>query len=37
MKYIVNFGKMHRFHDPLLVEVLGAMRMPGGRKISEDA
>ena len=28
---------MQRFKDPLLLEVLEAMRTPGGKKISEDA
>ena len=37
MEYVVNFVKMQRFDDPLLVEVLGAMRTPGGKKISEEA
>jgi hypothetical protein len=37
MEYVVDFVQMQRFDDPLLVEVLEAMRTPGGRKISEDA
>ena len=37
MKYVVDFVQMQRFDDPLLVEVLEAMRTPGGKKISEDA
>ncbi len=37
MEYVVNFIKMQRFDDPLLVEVLAAMRTPGGKKISEEA
>ena len=37
MEYVVNFVKMQRFSDDLLVEVLAAMRTPGGKKISEAA
>ena len=37
MEYVVNFVQMQRFSDPLLVEVLTAMRTPGGKKISEAA
>ena len=37
MEYVVDFVQMQRFKDPLLVEVLEAMRTPGGKKISEDA
>ena len=37
MEYVVDFVQMKRFDDPLLVEVLEAMRTPGGMKISEDA
>ncbi len=37
MAYVVHFEQMHRFDDPLLVEVLAAMRTPGGKKISEAA
>ena len=37
MQYVVEFVQMQRFDDPLLVEVLEAMRTPGGKKISEDA
>ena len=37
MEYVVDFVQMQRFDDPLLVEVLEAMRTPGGKKISEDA
>ena len=37
MEYVVDFVEMKRFDDPLLVEVLEAMRTPGGMKISEDA
>ena len=32
-----DFVEMKRFEDPLLVEVLEAMRTPGGKKISENA
>jgi hypothetical protein len=37
MEYVLDFVKMQRFDDPLLVEVLEAMRTPGGKKISEEA
>ena len=37
MEYVVNFVKMQRFDDPLLVEVLADTRTPGGKKISEEA
>ena len=37
MEYVVDFVQMKRFDDPLLVEVLEAMRTPGGKKISEKA
>jgi len=37
MEYVVNFVQMQRFSDPLLVELLTAMRTPGGKKISEAA
>ena len=37
MEYVVNFVQTQRFSDPLLVEVLDAMRTPGGKKISEAA
>ena len=37
MEYVVNFVKMQRFDDPLLIEVLAATRTPGGKKISEEA
>ena len=37
MEYVVDFVQVQRFDDPLLVEVLEAMRTPGGKKISEDA
>ena len=37
MAYVVHFEQMQRFDDPLLVEVLAAMRTPGGKKISEAA
>ena len=35
--YVLDFTQMKRFNDPLLIEVLEAMRTPGGKKISEDA
>ena len=37
MAYVVHFEQMQRFDDPLPVEVLAAMRTPGGKKISEAA
>ena len=37
MEAVVDFVQMKRFDDPLLIEVLEAMRTPGGKKISEDA
>ena len=37
MEYVLDFVKMQRFDDPLLVEVLEAMRTPGGKEISEEA
>ena len=37
MEYVVDFVQMQRFDDPLLVEVLEAMRTPGGKTISEQA
>ena len=37
MKYVVDFVNMQRFDDPLLVEVLHALRTPGGKKISDEA
>ena len=30
MEYVVDFVNMQRFHDPLLVHILEAMRTPGG-------
>ena len=33
MEYVVDFVQMQRFKDPLLVEVLEAMRTPGGKNI----
>ena len=36
MEYVVDFVNMQRFHDPLLVHILEAMRTPGGQKISEE-
>ncbi len=35
--YVVDFVNMQRFTDPLLLEVLNAMRVPGGQKISEES
>ena len=37
MEYVVDFVDMQRFKDPLLLEVLIAMRTPGGKTISEDS
>ena len=37
MEYVLDFVKMQRFEDPLLVQVLEAMRTPGGKCISEEA
>ena len=37
MEYVCDFVKMQRFDDPLLVELLEAMRTPGGKNISEEA
>ena len=34
---MVDFVQMQRFNDPLLLEVLEAMRTPGGKRISEEA
>ena len=37
MEHVVEFVEMKRFSDPLLLEVLHAMRTPGGKKISNEA
>jgi len=37
IEYVVDFVQMQRFNDPLQVQVLEAMRTPGGRKISEES
>ena len=37
MEYVCDFVKMQRFDDPLLVELLEAMRTPGGKNILEEA
>ena len=37
MEHVVDFVQMQRFDDPLLVEILHAMRTPGGKKVSEKA
>ena len=37
MEYVPDFVKVQRFDDPLLVELLEAMRTPGGKSIPEDA
>ena len=36
MEYVIDFVEMKRFDDPLLIQVLEAMRVPGGRKISDE-
>ena len=36
-EYVVDFAQMQRFTDPLQLEVLNAMRTPGGKKISEES
>ena len=36
-EYVVDFVQMQRFTDPLQVEVLHAMRTPGGKKISDES
>ena len=35
IEHIVDFVQMKRFDDPLLIQILEAMRVPGGRKISD--
>ena len=37
IEHVIDFVQMQRFTDPLLVEVLEAMRTPGGKCISEEA
>ena len=37
MEHVVDFVQMQRFNDPLLVEVVEAMRTHGGKGISEEA
>ena len=36
-EYAVDFVQMQRFTDPLQLEVLNAMRTPGGKQISEES
>ena len=36
-EYVVVFVQMQRFTDPLQLEVLNAMRVPGGKTISEES
>jgi hypothetical protein len=36
MEYVVDFVQMKRFKDDLQIQVLQAMRTPGGKKISEE-
>ena len=37
IEHVVHFEQMQRFNDPLLVEILHAMRTPGGKHISAEA
>ena len=37
IEHVVDFVQMQHFNDPLLLEVLEAMRTPGGKRISEEA
>ena len=37
IEYVVEFTQMQRVQDPLLAEVLAAMRTPGGKQISDEA
>ena len=37
MEFVIDFVQMWRFVDPLQIEVLEAMRTPGGNKITEEA
>jgi len=37
MEHVVDFVQMQRFTDPLLLEVLNAMRTPGGKRISQES
>ena len=37
MEFVIDFVQMGRFVDPLQIEVLEAMRTPGGKKITEEA
>ena len=36
MEHVIDFVEMKRFDDPLQIQVLEAMRVPGGRKISDE-
>ena len=36
IEYVVDFVQMKRFTDELLIQVLEAMRTPGGKKISDE-
>ena len=36
-EYVIDFVQMQRFTDELQLEVLYAMRTPGGKKISEES
>ena len=37
MEHVIDFVQMQRFNDPLQIEVLEAMRTPGGKKITDEA
>ena len=37
MEHVVDFVQMQRFTDLLLLEVLNAMRTPGGKRISQES
>ena len=37
MEHVIEFVQIQRFDDPLLVEILEAMRTPGGRRLSANA
>ena len=37
LEHVVDFVAMQRFDDPLLLEILHAMRTPGGKTLSEEA
>jgi len=37
MEHVIDFVQMQRFTDPLLLEVLDAMRTPGGKQLTDAA